>query len=83
MRNPGSSPAASRIAASIAVVVVLPWVPATAMTCRSDSTCSDSHAGPEVYRSPSSRMRSTQGLPRVIALPITTTSGAGESWAGS
>ena len=50
-RNPGSRPAVSRITASIAVVLVLPWVPATAMTCRPVSTCSESHAGPEVNRS--------------------------------
>lgn len=30
------------------VVVVLPWVPATASTCRPCNTCSASHCGPLV-----------------------------------
>ena len=38
--NPGFNPASSRIHASIAVVVVLPCVPATAITQRSRSTFS-------------------------------------------
>ena len=47
-RKPGSRPVASRIQASIAVVVVLPCVPATASTWRPCSTCSSSHRGPLV-----------------------------------
>ena len=46
MRKPGSSPAASRIHASIEEVVLLPCVPATASTHLSGSTCSASHCGP-------------------------------------
>jgi len=47
-RKPGARPQRSRIQASIDVVVVLPWVPATASTCRPCSTCSASHCGPLV-----------------------------------
>jgi hypothetical protein len=47
IRNPGFKPASSRIHASMAVVVVLPCVPATASTQRSCSTFSYSHCGPE------------------------------------
>jgi hypothetical protein len=47
IRNPGSRPAQCRIQASIDVVVVLPWVPATASTQRPRSTCSASHCGPD------------------------------------
>ena len=47
-RKPGRMRASSRIHASIAEVVVLPWVPATANTHLSRSTLSASHCGPEV-----------------------------------
>ena len=46
--KPGSSPAFSSAHASIEVVLVLPWVPATASTWRPCSTCSASHCGPLV-----------------------------------
>ena len=39
-------PAYSRIQASMLLVVVLPWVPDTARTHLSLSTCSASHCGP-------------------------------------
>ena len=48
MRNPGSRPACSSIHASMLAVVVLPWVPATAITQRPGSTCSPIHCAPEV-----------------------------------
>jgi hypothetical protein len=47
-KNPGARPAHSKIQASMAVVVVLPCVPATARTWRPQSTCSASHCGPLV-----------------------------------
>jgi hypothetical protein len=47
-KKPGASPAHSRIHASIAVVVVLPCVPATASTWRPCRTFSSSHCGPLV-----------------------------------
>jgi hypothetical protein len=48
MRKPGASPACSSIHATMVVVVVLPCVPATAITWRSRNTCSASQAGPDV-----------------------------------
>src|SRR5699024_6704827 len=77
IRNPGDRPALSSRCASRLLVVVLPSVPATASTSRSASTCSPSHGGPEVYGRRASSMYSTAGLPRVMALPTTTLSGAG------
>ena len=59
----------------MAVVVVLPCVPVTAITWRSRSTCSASHCGPEVYGMPRSSMASITGTPRLKALPTTTMSG--------
>ena len=47
-RKPGASCAYSRIHASMLVVVVLPWVPATANTQRPASTSSATHWAPEV-----------------------------------
>ena len=47
-RKPGSRPAASSTKARMDVVVVLPWVPATASVSRPGSTCSLSHCAPEV-----------------------------------
>ena len=47
MRNPGSSPACSRIHASMEAAVVLPCVPATATTHFPARTFSLSHCGPE------------------------------------
>ncbi|CSH91778.1 Uncharacterised protein [Vibrio cholerae] len=60
-------------------VVVLPCVPDTAITQRSCSRKSCSHCGPEVQRRLWLSTYSTQGLPRLIALPITTRSGLGSS----
>ena len=55
-------------------IVVLPWVPATAITQRSDNTFSASHCGPDASFAPRSSNASINGLPRVITLPITKTS---------
>ena len=71
-----SSPAYSRIHASMLVVVVLPCVPETASTHLSRSTCSASHCGPDEYALPESSNASTTGLPRDSALPTTTLSTA-------
>ena len=60
-------------------VVVLPWVPETASTCRPGNTSSFSHWGPEVKRRPAFRICSTHGLPLDMALPTMTRSGAGSS----
>ncbi len=78
-----SGPAASSIHARIDDVVVLPCVPATASTQRSRSTCVASHSGPETYGMRLSSSASMTGCPRIITLPTTTTSGAGESCAAS
>ena len=75
-RNPGARPQASSIHASIAVVVVLPCVPATANTRRVASTFSPIHCGPEMYGRRASSMYSIAALPRDIALPTMTRSGA-------
>jgi len=83
IRKPGVRPANSRIQASRLVVVVLPCVPATASTQRSASTSRASHSGPEAYGMPRSSSASTTGMPRVITLPTTTTSGSGSSCDGA
>ncbi len=82
-QEPGRRPACSRIQASIAVVVVLPCVPATASTCRPASTCSASHCGPEVNGAPRSRISSMSGLPRVTTLPTTHRSGLSAIWSAA
>src|SRR5579864_4128318 len=79
IRKPGSRPACSSIHARIDEVVVLPWVPATASTQRPFNTSRASHSGPDTYGRPLSSSASTTGMPRVITLPTTTTSGASVS----
>ncbi|MNE81929.1 hypothetical protein D3C80_1786130 [compost metagenome] len=46
IKKPGLMPASSNTQASMLLVVVLPWVPATASTQRPCSTWSASHCGP-------------------------------------
>jgi hypothetical protein len=48
IRKPGERPALSSSQVRMVVVVVLPWVPATARVSRPGSTCSDSHCAPEM-----------------------------------
>ena len=79
IRNPGARPAYSRIQASSDEVVVLPCVPATANTHRPCNTSRASHCGPEVSAMSLSSSASITGMPRVMTLPTSTTSGRGLS----
>jgi hypothetical protein len=47
IKKPGSKPASAKICATIEVVVVLPCVPAIAITRYRDKMCCASHSGPE------------------------------------
>ena len=62
----------------MALVVVLPCVPATATTFRFFRMFAYSHSGPEVYGRRFSNIASTSSFPRESALPTTTRSGRGD-----
>ena len=68
----GSTPPASRIAATIEVVVVLPCVPATA-TVDLSRISSASISARRTTGTRRSSAASTSGLPRLIAVETTTT----------
>ena len=72
--NDGSSPAASRMATTIPVVVVLPWVPATAIPVRPVISRASSWARPSTGMSRSLAATSS-GLVARIAVEAATRSG--------
>ena len=61
----------------MAVVVVLPWVPATTIEVCRGMKYSSSNCGIEQYGSFSSRIYSISGFPRAMIFPTTHKSGAG------
>jgi hypothetical protein len=69
----GSIPPASRSVATMVVVVVFPWVPATAMLERRRINSASISARRTTGR-PRARAASSSGLPGLMALEITTTS---------
>ena len=75
MRKPGFNPAYSSIQLIIEVVVVLPWVPATAMTQRSARRYLPNHSAPEVYATLPFITVSSAGFPLGrLAFPTMTSS---------
>ena len=73
----GSSPASARIAAIIVVVVVLPWLPATA-TPSLTRISSPSISARGMTGMPRARAAATSGLSARTALETTTTSARGD-----
>ena len=73
MRKLGCQPAARRISASIDDVVVLPWLPATAIVVRV-ATMARSASARRSTGMPRSRAATTSGLLSGIAVEMTTAS---------
>ena len=71
----GDSPMPSSIVATIALVVVLPWVPATAIVSSSPARCASMRARGQISI-PRLRASATSGLLSGIAEDTTTTSGS-------
>ncbi len=78
-RNDGSRPAWWSTNPIIALVVVLPCVPATTTPCRGPMKSSPSAWGKETCGSPRSRMAAASGFTARTTLPTTTTSGLARS----
>src|SRR5579862_1149975 len=76
-RKSGRRPATWKIQASMAVVVVLPCVPATTIDVCPGIKYSSRSCGIEQYGIFSSRMYSISGFPRATIFPTTARSGAG------